>query len=137
MYVCDLKGYHGNRDSNSCASYWCNDGIRFVTKSINALGHTEQKTYRPLLGMVTLQTGPNGLTTSFNQYDGFGRNLFRTKSRWYTNHHHLQQYCGSCPAEAEYYVSSVSSGSAPTAVYYDMLGREVQSESTGDGTKIL
>ena len=65
----DLKGYAGTGTQTRVHRTEFDSQGRFVTKSINALGHTEQKTYEPLLGMVTLQTGPNGLPLAGNTMD--------------------------------------------------------------------
>lgn len=53
-------------------SYEYDSKGRFITKSINALGHESLFEYEPIYGNVTKATDPNGLITS-STYDAFGR----------------------------------------------------------------
>jgi RHS repeat-associated protein len=51
----------------------------FATRVANALGHVEVTQVDPRFGVATAQTGPNGLTTSW-QLDEFGRKLVEVRA---------------------------------------------------------
>ncbi|MDB4265405.1 FG-GAP-like repeat-containing protein [bacterium] len=112
---------------------------RFVESTENTLGHSESKTFDQLLGNVLSQTGPNGLTTSW-EYDDWGRPIkevradgteIRTFYRWVT------QSTIDAPPRAIHYVRSQSSGSAASTTWFDLLDREIARDSIGfDGRTI-
>jgi RHS repeat-associated protein len=107
---------------------------RFVSKSINALGHRETKTY--LMGNLASQTGPNGLTTRW-QYDGFGRPVLETRADGTQTRTAYRVCDATCPAHAKYFVRTETAGAASTRIYYDRLDREIRRETVGfDGRAI-
>ena len=108
---------------------------RFVTKVTNALGQFETWVTDPKFGAPTSQTGPNGLTTTW-EYDLFGR---KTKETGPDGNYAvvLRDYCapygsaGYCPAYSAFFeVASPKNASGTTngaqvAVYFDSLSRPV------------
>ena len=129
----------GIESRNSSTTYSA-DG-RFPETVTNALGHSETRTYDPLLGVMTSLTGPNQLTTTW-QYDGFGRKIRedRADGTWSTI---TRGQCGvtDCPEDAPegtgLYTITESSGSTPATVFSDQLGRETRKVKTGfDGTLV-
>ncbi|WP_444893074.1 FG-GAP-like repeat-containing protein [Microbulbifer sp. TRSA001] len=104
----------------------------------NALEHTGTLTYDTRYGLVNSTTDANGLTQT-TLYDAFGRaEVEQSADGTYTEI--FRYFCDSgevsCPADAVYAViSEVTNDALPgylgaptSAVYYDMLGREVRSE---------
>lgn len=114
---------------------WYDNQGRYVTRSMNAVGHIEDKTY--LLGNLVTLTGPNGLTTSWS-YDGFGRQLQELRADGTST---LMSYkpCGElCPENATYYAETVSTGAPVARIYFNKLDLEVRKEVEGfDGTPIF
>jgi RHS repeat-associated protein len=104
------------------------DEGRFVIASENALGHTETKHY--FMGNLVALTGPNNLTTTW-EYDGFGRKIGEKRADD-TETRLAYLLCDeTCPANAAYYVKTLTSGTASTQVYYDYLDREVRRSTLG------
>lgn len=102
---------------------YSSDG-RFAISSNNALSQSESRTYDPTLGVMTSQTGPNGLTTSW-AYDGFGRKVLERRAdgngvRW------KYEYCTSisggtatCPTVGAAVTNgAVVTGSVPVTPVY-------------------
>ena len=107
---------------------------RYVTSSINALGHVETKSY--VLGNMTRLTGPNLLSTNW-QYDGFGRQTRELRADGTETRTTYAPCSGSCPALAVYFVRSDTPGAPFTITYYDLLDRVIRQEVQGfDGTPI-
>ncbi|WP_316233728.1 RHS repeat-associated core domain-containing protein [Bradyrhizobium sp. SZCCHNPS2010] len=122
---------------------------QFATSNTNALGQSETLQYDTRFGQPTRQTGPNGLTTTWS-YDGLGRKLQEvrpdgTQTRW------AYQFCSginggtaTCPSGATYLIQQTSYAADGTTVngpfaivYYDVLDREIASDSQGfDGSTI-
>ena len=103
---------------------------RFVTTTTNAVGHTESKTYDPLLGNVLTQTGPNGLTTTW-AYDSIGRPILETRPDGTMTRSAYRLVTGStagAPPRAVHYVVVQSSGGSPRTVWYDLLDREIRTD---------
>ncbi|MDB5905855.1 MAG: Flagellar hook-length control protein FliK, partial [Betaproteobacteria bacterium] len=122
---------------------------RFATSATNSLGHTETRVYDTRFGTATSLTGPNNLTTTWT-FDTFGRKTLETRSDGNkTQFDYL--YCGGtsggtavCPAGGKYVVVTTPKNSAGTAngsvskSYYDMLSREIRSETEGfNGTLVF
>jgi len=98
-------------------------------KTSNALGHSEIKTIDPRFGVATKLTGPNGLPTSW-EYDGLGRKLKEIRADG-TSTTVTRDWCrvgSGCPAGAEYFTATTSSGAAPAYAYYDKLNRNIINE---------
>jgi len=117
---------------------------RFPATVTNALGQSETRVYDPASGQLISQTGPNGLTSSW-EYDGFGRKTLEvrpdgTRTSW------SYEWCdgynsGSrtgCPTLARYAIVTTplaSDGTTQigprTIQYMDALEREVRAETEG------
>lgn len=121
---------------------------RFATSVTNALSQTETHVYDNNFGVVTSLTGPNNLTTTWT-YDTFGRKTLETRAdgnKTQTSYLFCNGVNGGtivCPTNGKYLVQVTPQNSSGTAngpvsrVYFDMLGREIRSETEGfDGTKI-
>ena len=111
---------------------------RFVIESQNTLGHSETYDYYQNTGLLKSQTGPNGLTTTW-QYDPLGRKTLETRAdgtTTSTQYAWLQRKTTSVPDpfnsgntllfNASYAITEQSSGSAPITVWYDNQGRELR-----------
>ncbi|MBH5403167.1 RHS repeat protein, partial [Bradyrhizobium sp. CNPSo 4010] len=121
---------------------------QFNTGNTNALNQSESWQYDARFGTPTSQTGPNGLTTTW-EYDSFGRKVREIRpdgtSTWW-----FYRLCNgvaggteTCVAGASYLVAErpyAPNGtiSGPTVtVYFDQLDREIARETQGfDGTAI-
>ncbi len=105
---------------------------RFPIQTINTLGHAQSSIYDSKLGVATSTTGPNGLTTTW-EYDGFGRKIKETRAD-NTTTIWMNVSCAdsvNCPQNSSYLTYTKSSGSVPSIVYYDKLGRELRARTTG------
>ncbi len=125
-------------ESRTTSTTYTSDG-RFVATTTNALGHSESKTYDPVLGNVLTQTGPNGLTTSW-QYDAIGRPIRETRPDGTVTRSFYRRVTGGtvgAPPRAVHYVRAQSSGGAPKTVWYDLLDREIRTDGVGfDGRTV-
>jgi YD repeat-containing protein len=120
----------------------------FATTNTNELNQSETWQYDPRFGKPTSHTGPNGLTTIWS-YDTFGRKIYEvrpdeTRSRW------AYLFCAgynggdyACPAGAVYLIQATTydnedTKNGPTnTVYYDMLDREIVSETQGFDNSLI
>ncbi len=113
---------------------------RFLASTTNAKGHTESKVYDPLLGNTLSQTGPNGLTTTW-QYDALGRPQKETRADGTETRSFFRRVTGAtlgAPPRAVHYVRVQSTGGAPKTVWYDLLDREIRSDAIAfDGRTVL
>lgn len=108
---------------------------QFPVNIVNALGHTETKTFDTRFGAVTNLTGPNALTTAW-QYDGFGRKMRETRADGTFTQWTYDGCDAACPADGVYrIVTQVFGGgvqSAPARIsYFDRLNREVRVATQG------
>ena len=104
---------------------------RFMTQSSNALGHTSKVVHDQTLGLPLSITDANGLVTT-RKYDGFGRMTEESRPDGSKTTMSYSLCSGAlCPAQAIYYVRTESSGRGPSVVYYDLLDRQVRSETVG------
>ncbi|MES2356514.1 MAG: FG-GAP-like repeat-containing protein [Pseudomonadota bacterium] len=123
---------------------------QFPLSSTNALNQTETKTFDSQFGGMLTLTGPNDLTTQW-QYDKFGRKTLekradgtQTKSE-YLFCSGINSGTATCTASAKYLVQvtplgtdGITPNGAAARTYFDMLGREMRSETTGfDGTSTI
>ncbi len=116
--------------SRTTTTFYTPDG-RFVRETRNAKNHAETKTYDPLLGNVLTQTGPNGLTTTW-EYDALGRPTRAIRPDGTQTRSFYRRVTGSttgAPPRAVHYVRVHSSGGSPKTVWYDLLNREIRADS--------
>ena len=111
---------------------------RFTVIVKNALGHAKITEYDPLLGHPIKEVDPNGLTTIY-EYDPLGRLIKTTfpDGNWVTTGY---KTCleGECPENSVFYTVQRSSLNPEEHSYFDMIGREVMSRTTGfDSTVII
>ncbi|MEN0045497.1 MAG: FG-GAP-like repeat-containing protein [Bacteroidota bacterium] len=101
---------------------------RFTETVSNDLGHSESRNYDIITGYMTSQTDANGNTSTY-QYDGFGRKIREDfpDGNWIT--YSYEQCNGNCPPRAVYYVRQEASNGNPAITYFDVLNREVCTES--------
>lgn len=116
---------------------------RFPETVQNAVGHTETRVHDGKFGVLTSQTGPNDLTTTW-QYDGFGRKTLEvrpdgTKTKW------EYKYCDGvaggtllgCPELAKFAITTTPLAADDTQIgpksvkFMDALGREVRAQTEG------
>lgn len=126
------------QQARTTTTTYSDDG-RFLLTTTNALGHTETKTYDPLLGNVLSTTGPNGLTTTY-EYDFLGRPAREvrpdgTESRSF--YRKVTSGVTGAPPRAVHYVITQSSGSGPQTVWHDLLDRDIRTDATSfDGRTV-
>ncbi len=108
----------------------------FTQSSANAVGHYTEALMDLRFGLPKQVTDPNALVTLW-QYDVFGRPITQqnpdgTQVLW------KREWCdASCPAYAVRRTTLWKTGEPTTITYYDALGREVRTETTGfDGRTI-
>lgn len=100
----------------------------FPTSTTNAIGHAEHYTWDARFAKKKTLTGPNRLTTSWT-YDGFGRKIREDRADGTFSAIDLSQSPKT--------ITTTSSGSQPSVVHYDAMGRETSSENTAfDGSII-
>jgi RHS repeat-associated protein len=124
-------------ENRTDSSIYDNKG-RFITTSINALGHQTMKSYDQKLGHLISTVDPNNLTTTF-EYDGFGREIKVTDAtgNWIKKDYRL---CpgGNCPVNGVYFVVNQTAATPPFTDFYDLNDRVIRTEKTGfDGTLIF
>ncbi len=110
---------------------------RFVTETINPLGHASQTTYDPESGHIITKTDPNGLVVNYS-YDNMGRQykvtapdntMSKNVLRW------VQKSDQDKPSfvEALYYSWEKSSAGQPKKTYFDKFGRVARIMTIGFG----
>lgn len=103
---------------------------RFVTetkKTVNGVNFVSTADYYPETGLIKSETDVNGLTTSYF-YDGFGL-LKKTVFPGGVEQQQVWRWTngtGENPVHGLYKIWAQSSGSAPSSVYYDQLGRTLR-----------
>ena len=107
-----------------------NDG-HFPIGMTNALDQSETTEYDARFGNVINQTGPNGLTTTWD-YDSYGRQI-REKRPDGTTTTMSYRDCsnGQCPSRARYLIETQASGAMPATAFYDNQTREIRRETLG------
>ena len=107
---------------------------RFVASKINNLGETTTYDWDETRGVLNSETDYRNNSTSY-RYDGWG-NLIGT--RYPTGIRATQALQWASPNNAigaKYCATKQTAGAAPTTVWYDALGRELQRDSYGLNTK--
>jgi RHS repeat-associated protein len=105
---------------------------RFPVSTTNALGHTESYTYDQAKAVVLTTTGPNGLSTSWI-YDGFARKIQENRADGTSTYVRYRWPGTYAPSGTKYFVETESTGSAPSLVCYDAMGRAFMSYSVNGG----
>ncbi len=128
--------FNGTSDETRSSFVTYDASGRYAIENSNALGHTEQRSYNNTWGYVTVMTGPNELSTRW-EYDGFGRKVFEQRADGTIMQKSYRWCDGNCPTNGSYYTVTQTSGLPTTYVYYDMLGREIESAKEGfNGTVV-
>ncbi|MBK7132277.1 MAG: VCBS repeat-containing protein [Bacteroidales bacterium] len=104
---------------------------RFITKVTDGMGFFSTKSFDPGTGSVNTETSIDNLTTSY-YYDGFGR-LVETVTPQ-SNHINTTLEWGSTNL---YSLTVDATGQPFRKTFYDLLGREVSSETEGPNGNIL
>ncbi|MFD2263438.1 RHS repeat domain-containing protein [Lacibacterium aquatile] len=111
---------------------------RFATEAINALNHTELRTFDSATGAPLSLRGPNGLLTTW-KYDDFGRKTRELRADG-TSTIYEYAYClgvaggtEACPTKAKFLTRSydLAQGGTDylgpiTVLYFDVLDREIR-----------
>lgn len=115
---------------------------QFVATRKNALNHLETYTYDARTGAVKTVLDANNITTTYMYDDGFGRKTKESRPGSPTTDIYYTCADGSVPASgakcviggsAITRVRTVTSGAGENYAYYDILGREVQTNKQGFG----
>lgn len=106
---------------------------RFVTKTTNALNHTNEFVYEPAYGNVIQSKDASGLVTTY-AYDALGRLIQQNnpsgtidKIKYAFNNALFQP----SPKNGVYYISTLPEGAAPVTKYFDFYGRLLRTETLG------
>ena len=128
----------GSRLTTRQSSKTYDSSQRYVETQTNALNHTIHHTYYPdshvNAGQLRSTNDVNGITTYY-YYDAFGRQTRMTTAYGSANpvsHYTSFQACDntfSCPAIAQYRITTSSDGGTGSHVYIDNLGREVRKQT--------
>jgi RHS repeat-associated protein len=102
---------------------------QFPLSTTNALGHQETYIYDPRWGVMTSQTGPNGLTTTWT-YDGMGRKIMETRPDGTVTEINYRWASTAAPAAptgsvTSYLIETEASGAPPSLAFYDNMGRAI------------
>ncbi|MES2778348.1 MAG: FG-GAP-like repeat-containing protein [Bacteroidota bacterium] len=116
---------------------------RFKVSISNPLGQLTTFTYNPLFGKVITETGVDGLVIT-NEYDQFGALIKQTSptgivtsvANGWANTGDLSQDPVNLSPFGSYWVNTMKSGAPSVKTYYDLLGRQIRSESDGLNGKV-
>jgi RHS repeat-associated protein len=114
------------------------DDGRFLKSTTNALGHVSSQTVDPFWGVTLTTTDANNQVVSY-QYDDFGRLNTETRPDGTTTTVTRGWFQGQAKDPKKYWVTTQSSGSSPSTVYFDKLGRNVETQTialTGQTTLV-
>jgi RHS repeat-associated protein len=115
---------------------YSSDG-RFAVEEVNALSQSVFKEYDPQSGVLINSTDANGLEVQ-KEYDSFGRLMHTYFPDGTENRTVYYLANGQGPANSVYYIRSDASGQQPIIKYFDVLDREIRTETIGfDGRKIF
>lgn len=103
------------------------DKGRYATSTTNVLGQTATTNYDPRWGKATSTTGIDGLTTTY-EYDTFGRTRNTNLPEGYSI---TQNYGWDFANGAVYFTYVQHPGKPDTKTWYDVLGRELRTETEG------
>ncbi|MBK6697036.1 MAG: hypothetical protein IPG50_33350 [Myxococcales bacterium] len=108
---------------------------RFMTASVNQLGHATGGAYDGRFGKVTRAVDVNGLVSE-DEYDAFGRKRRGKLPSGVETTTELRFGDASCPPFAVVWGESKTTGGATQRAYMDNLGREVTTEVEGVGRQV-
>ncbi|WP_138479024.1 FG-GAP-like repeat-containing protein [Dyadobacter bucti] len=100
---------------------------RYATSTVNELGQTSSATYDAKWGKPLTVTGIDGLTTTM-EYDGFGREKKTTFQQGYSI---TQTYGWDISGNSVWYAKTTHPGKPDVKTWYDLLGREIKTETEG------
>lgn len=104
---------------------------RFCVKEFDPLGAVTQTTWHPFWGKPTYTVAPNGLPTVLN-YDATGslvsRDIYHSVGTFYTVT--VNRSWGGTGLEV-FYTEQIHPAAPDTRTYFDLLGRELRSETEG------
>ncbi len=130
-------GFDGDRRVARRQFHEYDDRGRFVTKSKNGVGHSQQFIVDQVSGLVEEQVDPNGNIYRI-EYDGFGRPVTEFFPDGTETTYRRRACTGNCPANAVLFVTARTTGQAPVTNYLDVLGRTVRYRTLGfDGTPVI
>jgi len=124
--------------STSAVEYSNTYQKRFPTSTTNAMGNTATSTFDPVYGTLKTSTGPNGLTTTYdnNPLGTYSKTISPdgitsiSVTRWAKNH-------PNAPQDALYYTWQQTSGSPAVIVFYHKTGAELRAVTFGfDGAAL-
>jgi RHS repeat-associated protein len=102
---------------------------QFPIKSVDSLGHTEQRTYYATYGTLHTFQDMNNLTTSWN-IDALGRKTSELRPDG-TSTTKTYSLCTTSCGSQTYNVQIATPGEPTVTTYYDLLDREFQRSITG------
>lgn len=109
---------------------------RMPISTTNPAGYVSEKTYNYGTGVTLTEKAPNGLITSYN-YDELGRLINATVPKGYTIIQSLTWSASGDPAGTIFSKTTTIPGKPTLKAYYDILGREIRTESGGFNNKTL
>lgn len=121
--------------SRTGSTAWDSRG-QFPTTVTNALGHSETRVHDDRFGVITSQTGANGLTTTW-QYNDFGQLTLESRPDGSSTATARHLDSSGSLSYSSYYIEVLTSGSPPSRTFYDSLGRERRTRSQSfDGSYV-
>lgn len=125
-----ITGYDGATPlpAHSTSSEYDSKG-RYPESSKNELDQTSSATYDPKWGKILTETGVDGLITT-NQYDAFGR-LKLISPPASPSYNITKTYGWGLSGEPLWYSQTVHPGKPDIKTWFDVLGREVKTETEG------
>ncbi|NJK93544.1 MAG: hypothetical protein HC905_00205 [Bacteroidales bacterium] len=130
----DLTITDGN--STRYTQFFHDNMLRFVTKIINPLTHTVERTFDGATGNMLSEKTPNGKITTYT-YDDFGQLTGVLYPTSHTASVSYQWATGTRPQNALFFKLATSPGLPTGKEYYDAFGRVIKTETTGfDGVNI-
>jgi RHS repeat-associated protein len=110
---------------------------RFALTATNPLGQVTRTQYDLTRGLLSSVTDPNSLTVTF-AHDGYGRQTLETLPGGVKKQTSFAGCATGCPPLAIYSMTRQVDGQRPTTAYFDVLGREIRTATSGfDGRTIL
>jgi RHS repeat-associated protein len=105
---------------------------QFPVSMTNSLGYQDTYVYDSRWGVMSSQTGPNGLTTTWG-YDGMGRKIQENRPDGTTTNINYRWAGAGAPSGATYLIETETSGTPPMLACYDKMGRSIYAFSLNGG----